>query len=315
MASETLQVTRCPPQRASEALSLALCELAPSQRREIAGAWLCAADPDCLANEPLFIALRGEQLCGAAWGQTQAGNIAVFWPPKLIAGEDRDTGCRLAERVVEALDDANVEMTQILIPSDDPDVYRVLQHTNFRQLADLLYLTCEFERFPRAASVPAELDFESYEGSHRARLMRLIDRTYEGTLDCTALNGVRSVADVVTGYEATGVFPPQNWVIVRADSADVGVLLLADHPRARHWELMYMGLAPEARGRGWGRHITQHALWLARQADVERIVLAVDAVNEPALRMYSSTGFEMWDRRTVYVRFPKKNRYSTLMRR
>ena len=36
------------------------------------------------------------------------------------------------------------------------------------------------------------------------------------------------------------------------DGRDVGVLLLADHPRARHWELMYMGLVPEARGTGLG---------------------------------------------------------------
>jgi ribosomal protein S18 acetylase RimI-like enzyme len=70
---------------------------------------------------------------------------------------------------------------------------------------------------------------------------------------------------------------------------------------------MYMGLVPEARGRGWGRQITQHAQWSASRAGVERIVLAVDRVNEPALRMYRSTGFEMWDRRCVYVRFPLKS--------
>jgi ribosomal protein S18 acetylase RimI-like enzyme len=47
---------------------------------------------------------------------------------------------------------------------------------------------------------------------------------------------------------------------------------------------------------------------LARRASVERIVLAVDAVNEPAVRMYRSAGFEMWDRRTVYIRFPEKRK-------
>jgi mycothiol synthase len=81
------------------------------------------------------------------------------------------------------------------------------------------------------------------------------------------------------------------------------VLLLADHPSARHWELVYMGIVPQARGRGWGRQITQHAQFLARRHNIERIVLAVDAANSPALAMYRSAAFEPWDRRTVYVRF------------
>jgi ribosomal protein S18 acetylase RimI-like enzyme len=134
--------------------------------------------------------------------------------------------------------------------------------------------------------------------------MRLIEETYEQTLDCTALDGVRRVNHVVNGYQATGIFRPENWLIVRADEEDVGVLLLADHPQAGHWELMYMGLVPNVRGHRWGQLITRHAQWMASQAGVERIVLAVDAANEPALAMYRRTGFEMWDRRTVYVRFP-----------
>jgi ribosomal protein S18 acetylase RimI-like enzyme len=64
-----------------------------------------------------------------------------------------------------------------------------------------------------------------------------------------------------------------------------------------------MGLVPSARGCGWGRQIAQHAQYLVQRAQVERIVLAVDAANEPALRMYDRAGFKSWDRRTVYVRF------------
>jgi mycothiol synthase len=67
---------------------------------------------------------------------------------------------------------------------------------------------------------------------------------------------------------------------------------------------MYMGVAPEMRGRGLGAQITQFAAWLGSLAGIERIVLAVDAANTPAVQMYRTTGFEMWDRRTVYVRFP-----------
>ena len=64
-----------------------------------------------------------------------------------------------------------------------------------------------------------------------------------------------------------------------------------------------MGLVPEARGKGWGVQIARHAVQLASQSNAERVVLAVDASNWPALAMYGRAGFAEWDRRTVYLRF------------
>ena len=34
----------------------------------------------------------------------------------------------------------------------------------------------------------------------------------------------------------------------------------------------------------------------------QRLVLAVDAANEPALRTYAAAGFQAWDRRSVFIR-------------
>jgi ribosomal protein S18 acetylase RimI-like enzyme len=306
MQGSSTEIIRCPPERMPEALALVLTELTPSQRRDIATSLLNVEVAADLAHEPLHIATRSGQLCGAAWGQRQIGNIAVFWPPRLGAGEDVETSHRLAGAVVNDLDVAAVEMSQVLVGPTDSDVVMVLELVDFGLLAELLYMTCESSRFPAQRPASTELAFIAYDNSQRTRLMQLIERSYEGTLDCAALNGVRHVDNVVTGYQATGAYRPENWLLLRSGNADVGVLLLAEHPQAGHWELMYMGLIPEARGHGWGRQITQHAQWLAGRAGVERIVLAVDAVNEPALRMYRSSGFEMWDRRMVYVRFPLK---------
>jgi ribosomal protein S18 acetylase RimI-like enzyme len=304
MPIQALEIIRCPLDLRAVALKLVLCDLAPSLRREIADGLLNVEDPGDLVHEPLFIARRGTKLCGAAWGQRQSGQIAVFWPPQLEPGEDENTAYRLAEAVIAALDGTSIEMTQVFLTAPEPETVKVLRHVGFSHLADLLYMTCESREFPLAAPEPCELDYVPYDATQRTRLARLVDQTYEGTLDCTALNGVREVDHVINGYQATGVFRPENWLFVRNSGEDVGVLLLADHPKARHWELMYMGLMPEARGRGWGRQITRYAQWLARGANVERIVVAVDAANEPAVAMYRSSGFEMWDRRAVYARFP-----------
>jgi ribosomal protein S18 acetylase RimI-like enzyme len=306
MESASLKIVRCPRDRVSEALALVLSDIVPSQRREIGRGLLAVDDPAELANEPLYIALRRERLCGAAWGQRQTGNIAFFWPPQLVPGEDQQTALKLAAAVVRVLDDTAIEMTQGLLPASDAAAAPVLQAVGFHYLAELLYMSCEAGRFPAELPEASELEFEAYSGAKRGRLMAIVERTYEQTLDCVGLNGMRTIHDVITGYQGTGVFRPENWRIVRRRGQDVGVLLLTDHPQARHWELIYMGLVPELRSRGLGRHITEYAKWLARRAGVERIVLAVDATNAPALRMYGRAGFEMWDRRTVYVRFPAK---------
>jgi ribosomal protein S18 acetylase RimI-like enzyme len=306
MESASLRVVRCPPERIVEALALALCDIVPSQRGEIGRGLLAVDDPAELADEPFFIALRGEELRGAAWGQRQSGNIAFFWPPQLVPGEDPNTARRLAEAVLGELDETAIEMTQVLLPTCDSSAVPLLKNLGFAHLAELWYLSCEAACFPAAPPDVGELAFEAYNGAKRARLAAVVEQTYEQTLDCIALNGRRIIDDVINGYEGTGVFRPENWRIVSRRGQDVGVLLLADHPQARHWELIYMGLVPEQRRQGLGRQITEYAKWLARSAGVERIVLAVDATNSPALRMYGKAGFQSWDRRTVYVRFPTK---------
>jgi ribosomal protein S18 acetylase RimI-like enzyme len=146
------------------------------------------------------------------------------------------------------------------------------------------------------------LEFETYSEDQRSRLGEVIQRTYIETLDCPQLGGVRDMDDVLDGYQATGTFDPKRWLFLRSDSQDVGCLLLAAHPDVPQWELVYLGLVPEARGRGWGLEATRYAQWLARLADQPRVVLAVDALNAPALAMYAAAGFVAWDRRSVFLR-------------
>jgi ribosomal protein S18 acetylase RimI-like enzyme len=305
MPNDAADIVHCPAEFRAEALALVLCDLAPSLRRIVAHGLLDAEDSAELANEALFVALRGTSLRGAAWGQRQSGNIAVFWPPQLEAGEDELTAIHLGEAVVAVLDETSVEMAQAILPAPSPQTVAVLRHVGFRHVADLHYLSCESDKFPLAAPETFELEFVEYQPRERERLVQLIERTYEGTLDCTALNGMRDIEHVVNGYQGTGVYRPENWLLVRNAGEDVGVLLLADHPKGKHWELMYTGLVPEARGRGWGRQVTRYAQWLARGARVDRIVVAVDASNAPAMVMYYHAGFELWDKRAVYLRFPE----------
>jgi ribosomal protein S18 acetylase RimI-like enzyme len=68
-------------------------------------------------------------------------------------------------------------------------------------------------------------------------------------------------------------------------------------------ELVYLGVIAQARGRGLGYALTRYAQWMTRQAGRGKLVLAVDADNAKALRLYAEAGFQSWDRRSVLVAF------------
>jgi len=67
--------------------------------------------------------------------------------------------------------------------------------------------------------------------------------------------------------------------------------------------LIYMGLIPSVRGRGWGMELARYAQWLTRQAGRSQLLLGVDAGNWPAIRVYAAVGFRQWAERMVYGRF------------
>ncbi len=296
MASRPVEIVPCPAAMSLDALTLALSDLTPEQRREF------APTTPGKPVEALLVALEVGKLCGAAWGQRQPGSTAIFWSPRMTTGDaDDETPCRLVYAVAAALDAAGIRMTQVLLPDRNAANIPMLEAAGFGFLADLLYLSWEAAEMPISRN--ASLEFQPYHDSQRNRLVALIEKTYEATQDCAALGGKRPMDEVLDGYRATGAFCAENWQFVRAAGQDVGVLLLAEHRAAKHWELMYMGLVPSVRGSRFGRAVVDHAQRMARAAGVDRIVLAVDAENFPAIKMYNETGFTAWDRRTVFVRF------------
>lgn len=304
MPATEVEIVPCPAAHSREAIALVLREIAPEQRAIIAG-----PQSSVEAVDGLWIARRGGELLAAAWVQRQPGNTAIFWPPQVCDADDTHLAVRLGEAVVDSLDAAGLGMAQVLLLNRQAAGAATLESIGFHYLADLLYLhweTADTTAQPKSGPPSSDshtLTFEPFVASQHERLIALVENTYAGTQDCAAMNGKRSMEEVIDGYQATGVFRPENWLFVRNGSDDVGVLLLADHPAAKHFELVYMALIPEVRGRGWGLRIARHAQQVAIRAGARRVVLAVDAANRPALAMYRDAGFAAWDQRAVFVRF------------
>ena len=295
------QIAPVAPRQRAAALALMLQPLEPHVRSAHAEQLLLQGVRDENMFEGLLIAERGGQIVGAVWAQLQSGATAFLRAPQLVPGESLQTGERLLAAVLELLQCRKVRIVQALVELDTSEEARWLRLAGLTHLADLLYLVSLDRTFP-SDPPGGMLEFEPYQETEREGLGNLIQRTYLETLDCPQLGGVRDIGDVLDGYRATGSFDPARWLFVRHNGQDVGCLLLAAHPDVPQWELVYLGLVPEARGRGWGIEITRHAQWLARLADQPRLVLAVDALNAPAIAMYAAAGFVAWDRRSVYLR-------------
>ena len=249
----------------------------------------------------LFVATRDHRIVGAAWCHLAAGRIAVVWPAQVVADETRSTASNLMESLEDYISSMPVDLAQAVVTESHGPEARSLESAGFSHSADLLYLVCPSENFP-SSQIETSLEFDSYTDKTAQRLVDVILKSYQGTLDCPALDGIRDIQDVLEGYKHVGSFEPGRWFIVRHDQEDVGCLLLADHPDANQWELVYMGLTPEARGNRWGLQIARHALWLANQAGRSQMLLAVDQDNQPARNAYAAAGFEICDRRSVFLR-------------
>lgn len=136
-------------------------------------------------------------------------------------------------------------------------------------------------------------------------LAACLDRTYEGTLDCPELCGLRLTCDILDSHKAVGVFDPTLWWLAfdGEDPIPAGCMLLNRCPEQRTIELVYIGLGTSLRGRGLAktmmltglREINQHHTgWTC--------TCAVDHRNTPARRLYDALGFTAFTDRIALVR-------------
>jgi ribosomal-protein-alanine N-acetyltransferase len=77
-------------------------------------------------------------------------------------------------------------------------------------------------------------------------------------------------------------------------------------------EILTVAIAPEFRGRGFGRPLLARHLDELRRRGVRRVHLEVEEGNEPALRLYRALGFAEVGRRAAYYPGPDGTRASAL---
>ncbi len=253
-----------------------------------------------------YVALDGGSIMAAVICLDSPGRSAlVFVPSMQINPHHRDVVVELLDRLLRAGRQRGVRLFHVLAPLDSPADDHLLAVAGFDRLAELVYLERPSTLPVRATPDPAGLTWTCYDRTTHRLFAEVIQSTYEGSLDCPQLFGHRDIEDIIAGHKDAGEFDPQRWFVLRDCGRPVGCLLLA---RVRHrsaLELVYMGLAPQARGRGLGKAMLRRALQVTLQANLAYLTLAVDAANTPACALYRRFDFAETMRRTAWVLTPK----------
>lgn len=132
-------------------------------------------------------------------------------------------------------------------------------------------------------------------------LTTALEGSYEQTLDCPELCGLRSMPDVLESHKATGSYSPDFWLLMYKDDVPSGCCLLTHCPSNESIELVYLGIAPDARGMGIGRQMLEYGISRMGALGAKEVTCAVDTRNAPAIHVYESLGFKRFDSRHGFV--------------
>ncbi len=253
----------------------------------------------------LLAAYDADQLAGAMFFSLGPGAVGLAWPPQVRPGfpqavvEDR-----LVREATTRLQAQGVKLCQALLLPEETVQGRSLLRNGFSCITTLLMLSLSVNRLSTIQESSEQLTFEAFDAQNRQTFEQTLLRTYEQTQDCPELNGVRSIDEILAGHQGQGEWDARRWWLAFLDGEAVGVLLVGAPPDAAAWEMVYLGVIPEARGQRLGRQLVTKALREARSAGASQMLVSVDGRNRVALELYQHFGFEPREQREVYLAFP-----------
>lgn len=254
----------------------------------------------------LSLPIRGET------GQVAAAVLVVPSPGRtgsvMFSSAAAWSGAPGPEEVLQAAvrqmaHEGTLALLQCLLAPGDQARARILERGGFRRLARLAYL--ERPNKPPSSSppsaLPPECRLEAWSPRDTALMIWLLERTFIDTLDCPGLSAMRQGADILAGHMHAGDGDTRHWRVLYMHDVPVGALLLSPCTAADSVDIIYLGLAPEARGKGLGTLMLTHGLHHAATLGLRDVQLAVDTANEPAVRLYRRAGFRPRQQREAWV--------------
>lgn len=256
-----------------------------------------------LSLEQCLVAFESGRIVAAclsvdAPGRTSSVFIPNYAPTPALAGLVVEL---LKETVIRA-QARRIRLLQGLVAPEAVGERDLFDRAGFRRLTQLIYMEREATALLPRGLPWTPLAWEEFNAGIHREFARVVEGTYEGSMDCPGLSGVRDIEDTLASHRAAGEFDPRHWLLARENGVPVGVLLMARIAERGSLEVVYMGLLPEARGRGLGVTLLRRAIETARAAGVGAVTLTVDVENAPARTLYAGFEFREWSRREVWMK-------------
>ncbi len=302
-----------------------IVQVGPAQQLEAVQRLVAVGSPSDRANAQRFMhysKTNGIQL-DAMWGRVDRvgrivqavlavpnpGRTAMIFASHPGSPQEVPSLGALIDHTAAQLATGGIQLAQLLLEPQESLERQAALTGGFTELATLTYLQRPVSKrmLPPSPKWCDGAATETYVEHLYDDFLLAVIASYEDTLDCPKLFGLREPQDILAGHRATGKFDPSLWTLLRVDAKPVGVVLLNPFPEQRTIELVYLGLAPVIRGRGLGRQLLRHALRLLHGRRERIVTLAVDEHNAPALRIYRAEGFRDELRRVALIRSLRGN--------
>lgn len=297
----TLTIAPVTPEQHAAAFRLAFQHLPTKEREGRVANALGLIDRGELDPAGIFVASVSSDLVGSMICMTVPGASGLVWPPQALAkhAERTEIEDQLIQVVSAWLRQRGTKLAQALLVADDVHLGAPLLRNGFAHITRLWYLRHNLELI--AQVLPGErLSYLPYLAD-TGRFHETLLRSYADSQDCPEVTGVRTIDEIMDGHRSQGNYDPERWWLALAEDVPVGVLLLTETPELGNWDISYVGVVPEARGRGIGAELIRKALVEARVGAATQLTLSVDARNRPACRLYHRLGFERFDEREVFL--------------
>ncbi|ODA34635.1 GNAT family N-acetyltransferase [Planctopirus hydrillae] len=267
---------------------------------------------------------------GAALALPGKDGVIMVWPPRVQEGTSERVAQEVEDHLLEQL---RMELShargtsmggpmayaQSLADPEELNRWLLLKRIGFEQVGNILFYgkdlrTYWYEKSPELAE-PAQLH-ELLEGDENWRTLSftdmqapeevalILDSTLQGSLDLPCLDGFRSGAQMLLGHLQSPRFCNELTRIAFVKNQPVAVGMLCEDAERATVELSYLGVVFGQRGQKFGQRLLREMELRALARRQRWAMLAVDATNHFAIKLYEDCGYVPLFSREVFIRFP-----------
>jgi mycothiol synthase len=252
--------------------------------------------PHHSSQKDLFIAGRAGEIVGFAdvRPELEIGRtvLRLLVHPK---HHKRGLAAKLVDRAISRTRELGLVTLHVNILHDSPVAKQLLTKMGFTLIREFLELRLDFSKtdLPEISNTAPRC--RSLQPGEEEKLTQLQNRSFTGSWGYN----VNTVEEIIYRISLPNSFPEDILLAFDSDKP-IGYCWT----RISFWKnktsgegsgrITMLGVDPDYRGRGLGRHILFAGLSYLKSKDLRVVEVTVDSENQTAYALYKSVGFEFW---------------------